>query len=267
MERGERTARATPSSASWAPSASPRRTAFSPSTPRPRARAKGSTRPRNAGWPAAARRDPGGPAAPARRLPRALQRAPPQPGSALRCSLAGSPGRPKAGPGGTPHDYYRAAVRSCAARPGSAESTLSCASTVSATPPPRPRPGRCSDAAAARIQHTRSRDHARIVITVAAVGHRTAHTVSRGEASVEEHPWARQGSRDDTGRCCAISGAGRVRCVAARGVPARSGLPRHGLPSGRLPCPASRARRARADGRAREQRGGCAGGRRSCLGA
>ena len=37
----------------------------------------------------------------------------------------------------------------------------------------------------------------------------TAHTVSGGE-SVEERPWARQDSRNVTGRCCTISGAGRV---------------------------------------------------------
>ena len=74
-------------------------------------------------------------------------------------------------------------------------------------------------------------------------------------------------SRDVTRRRCAIFGAGRVRCVAACGVPARSGLPRHRLPAGRLPRVPSRPRRARANGRAREQRRGCAGGRVSGMGA
>jgi hypothetical protein len=91
--------------------------------------------------------------------------------------------------------------------------------------------------------------------------------LSRSEASIDERSWARQDSRDVTRRCCAIFGAGRVRCVAACGVPARSGLPRHRLPSGRLPRVPSRPRRARANGRAREQRRGCAGGRVSGMGA
>ena len=91
--------------------------------------------------------------------------------------------------------------------------------------------------------------------------------LSRGEAFIEERSWARQDSRDLIRRCCTTYGAGRVRSVAACGVPARSGLPGHGLSSGRLTCVPSRARRARARGRAREQRRGCAGGRRSGLGA
>ena len=84
------------------------------------------------------------------------------------------------------------------------------------------------------------------VLTSPPLGHRTAHTVSRSEASVEERSWAGQDSRDVTRRCCAIYGAGRVRRVAACGVPARSGLPRHRLPPGRLPRVPSRPRRARA---------------------
>src|ERR1017187_2267953 len=90
---------------------------------------------------------------------------------------------------------------------------------------------------------------------------------SRSEASVEEHPWARQDSRNVTGRRWSIYGAGRVRCVAARYVPARSGVPRYGLPPRRFPCPPSGARHARANGRARERRRGRAGGRRSGVGA
>ena len=90
---------------------------------------------------------------------------------------------------------------------------------------------------------------------------------SRSEASVEERSWAGHGSRDVARCCCAVFGAGRVRCVAACGVPARSGLPRHRLPSGRLPRVPSRPGRARADGRAREQCRGCAGGRVSGMGA
>ena len=43
---------------------------------------------------------------------------------------------------------------------------------------------------------------------------------SRGE-SVEEHPWAGRDRRKLAARCCTVDGAGRVRCVAARGVPAR----------------------------------------------
>jgi hypothetical protein len=42
--------------------------------------------------------------------------------------------------------------------------------------------------------------------------------VSSSEASVEEHPWARQDSRDDWRRW-RIYGAGCIWCVAARGVP------------------------------------------------
>ena len=93
-----------------------------------------------------------------------------------------------------------------------------------------------------------------------------AHTCERGE-SVEEIPSARPGSRNVAGCCCTISGAGRVWCVAARGVAAGPGLPRHGLPSGRLPGPAPRARHPRAQRRAGEQRGCRAGGHRACLGA
>ena len=122
---------------------------------------------------------------------------------------------------------------------------------------------RCS-----RSPHTRSRDHARISDHRRppwATGPRIL--LSRSEASVEERSWAGHDRRDVTRRCCAIFGAGRVRCVAACGVPARSGLPRHRLPSGRLPRVPSRPRRARANGRAREQRRGCAGGRVSGLGA
>ena len=84
---------------------------------------------------------------------------------------------------------------------------------------------------------------------------------SRGE-SVEEHPWARRDRRNLAARCCTVDGAGRVRCVAARGVPARPAVPRHGLPAGRLPGAAPRAGGARARRRAREQRRGGAGGRR-----
>ena len=87
---------------------------------------------------------------------------------------------------------------------------------------------------------------------------------SRGE-SVEEHPWARQDRRNLAGRCGTIDGAGRVRCVAAGGVPARPALPRHGLPPRRLPRAAPRGGGARARRRAREQRRGGAGGR--CMGA
>src|ERR1035441_2694797 len=65
---------------------------------------------------------------------------------------------------------------------------------------------------------------------------------SRGE-SVEEHPPAGQDRRNLAGRCCTIDGAGRVRCVAARGVPARPALPRHGLPTRPLPLPPRRASR------------------------
>ncbi len=78
-----------------------------------------------------------------------------------------------------------------------------------------------------------------------------ARLFSRSEASVEEHSWARQDSRDVTRCCCAIYGAGRVWRVAACGVPARSGLPRHGLSSGWLPCVPSRPCRSRASRRAR----------------
>jgi hypothetical protein len=90
--------------------------------------------------------------------------------------------------------------------------------------------------------------------------------VSRSEASVEERPWTRQDSRNVTGRRWRVYGAGRVRCVAARGVPARSDVPRHGLRPRRFSCLASGTCRARADGRAREHRRGRAGGRRSCVG-
>ena len=87
---------------------------------------------------------------------------------------------------------------------------------------------------------------------------------SRGE-SVEEHPWAGRDRRNLAARCCTVDGAGRVRCVAARGVPARPAVPRHGLPAGRLPGAAPCAGGARARRRAREQRRGGAGGR--CMGA
>jgi hypothetical protein len=83
---------------------------------------------------------------------------------------------------------------------------------------------------------------------------------SRGE-SVEEHPRARQDRRNLAARCCTIDGAGRVRCVAARGVPAGPAVPRHGLPPGRLPRAPPRAGGARPHRRAREQRRGRAGGR------
>jgi hypothetical protein len=95
-------------------------------------------------------------------------------------------------------------------------------------------------------------------------GRARAYCLARGE-SVEEHPPAGQDRRNLVGRCCTIDGAGRVRCVAARGVPARPAVPRHGLPPGRLPCAPPRAGAARPHGRAREQRRGRAGGR--CMGA
>jgi hypothetical protein len=87
---------------------------------------------------------------------------------------------------------------------------------------------------------------------------------SRGE-SVEEHPWVGWDRRKLAARCCTVDGAGRVRCVAARGVPARLAVPRHGLPAGRLPGAAPCAGVARARRRAREQRRSGAGGR--CMGA
>src|ERR1022692_148676 len=65
-------------------------------------------------------------------------------------------------------------------------------------------------------------------------------------ASVEERRWAERERRNVTGCCCGSHDAGRVGCVAACGVPAGAGLPRHGLPAGRLPCLPSRARRPRA---------------------
>ena len=92
-----------------------------------------------------------------------------------------------------------------------------------------------------------------------------AHTVSEASPLRKFHGPGRD-SRNVARGCCTISGAGRVGCVAARGVPAWPGLPRHGLPSRRLPRPAPRARHARAQGRAREQRGCRAGGHRACLG-
>jgi transposase InsO family protein len=55
----------------------------------------------------AGRRHPARPPGPARRLPRALQRAPPQPGSAALHPRPRLPGPPKAGPAAAPHGYYR----------------------------------------------------------------------------------------------------------------------------------------------------------------
>src|ERR1700730_7326404 len=84
---------------------------------------------------------------------------------------------------------------------------------------------------------------------------------SRGE-SVEEHPWAGRDRRILAACCCAVVGAGRVGCVAARGVPAPPGVPRRGLPAGRLPGAAAGARGGTARRRAPGQRRGGGSGPR-----
>ena len=74
----------------------------------------------------------------------------------------------------------------------------------------------------------------------------------RRARSGERLPGARQDSPDGPGGSCSVDGAGRVRDLAARGVAARSGLPRYGVPPGRLPRLPPGACLARANWRACE---------------
>ena len=92
-----------------------------------------------------------------------------------------------------------------------------------------------------------------------------AHTVSEASPLRKFHRPGRAAGTplEAAARSMARGASG---CVAARGVPARPGLPRYGLPSRRLPCPAPRARHPWAQRRAGEQRGCRAGGHRACLG-
>ena len=63
---------------------------------------------------------------------------------------------------------------------------------------------------------------------------------SRGE-SVEAHPWARRDRRNLAACCCTVDGAGRVRCVAARGVLVGMPAVRGVLPEHRPACGAGSA--------------------------
>ena len=94
---------------------------------------------------------------------------------------------------------------------------------------------------------------------------RAAHTgqrrilVSGGERSGGRSPEAGRDSRNVPGCGGSFYGAGRVGDLAAAGIAAWPGLPRHRVPPGRLPRFAPGARHARAGGRAGEQRRSRAG--------